>query len=340
MDIITQGLLGGVMAQAVARKDEKKWASAIGVFSGLIADLDYLIQSSADPLLNIEYHRHFSHSLLFIPVGAAIAFMLLWPFVRQRVNAKRLYLFTLAGYSMSGLLDASTSYGTHLFWPFNDDRVSWHLISIIDPLFTLILLVTLILGFKYRAKFITYAGLMLTISYLSLGYLQLQRAQEIAEQQIHARGHNPDKHVVKPTLGNLFLWRSVYIHDQRIYVDAIRVGLMSQGRVFEGESIPQFIMTNDLPDLDVASVLYQDIVRFITFSDGYVAFSGSGQTVLGDIRYSMLPISIKPLWGIIIDKEQPQQHADYQFFRDNSKQIRETFLKMVLGRCKGNDCRP
>ena len=38
MDIVTQSLLGGVMAQLVARKEEKKRATAIGLFSGLLAD--------------------------------------------------------------------------------------------------------------------------------------------------------------------------------------------------------------------------------------------------------------------------------------------------------------
>ena len=72
MDVITQGLLGGVLAQSAANRNEKKWATLAGVASGLVADADVLIYSSSDPLLNIEYHRHFSHALVFIPFGAAI----------------------------------------------------------------------------------------------------------------------------------------------------------------------------------------------------------------------------------------------------------------------------
>lgn len=77
MDLLTQGLLGGVLAQSVARKEEKKLATLVGIAAGLLADADVLISSSSDPLLNIEYHRHFTHSLLFIPFGAAIALALL-----------------------------------------------------------------------------------------------------------------------------------------------------------------------------------------------------------------------------------------------------------------------
>ena len=65
-------------------------------------------------------------------LGAA----LLWPIFKKRLSFARLYRYSLLGYLLSGLLDACTSYGTHLLWPFSDARVAWHLISVIDPLFT------------------------------------------------------------------------------------------------------------------------------------------------------------------------------------------------------------
>ena len=332
MDILTQGLLGGVLAQSIAGKNEKKLATLVGVLAGLLADADILISSSTDPLLNIEYHRHFSHSLLFIPLGAAIAMLLLWPFVHRHVSGKRLYLFCLAGYSMSGVLDACTSYGTHLFWPFSDARLALNIISIIDPVFTLVLLVTLLMGLRLGHRQIAYAGLMLCVVYLGLGFVQLQRAQQVAGTLLEKRGHVAMQSVVKPTLANLLLWRSVYIHADHIYVDAIRVGLFDTGKVFEGESVAKFSLHKDLPGLDVSSPLYADVVRFITFSDGFVAFDPRQANVLGDLRYSMLPLSTRPLWGIVIDRNKPQAHADYRFFRDNGQSVRQAFLGMLLDR--------
>lgn len=338
MDVLTQGLLGGILAQAVARKDEKKLATVAGVFAGLLADADILIRSSSDPLLNIEYHRHFTHSLLFVPFGAAIALILLWPFMRRHVTVSRLYVFCLAGFSMSGVLDACTSYGTHLFWPFSDERVAFNIISIIDPVFTLILLMTLILGLRVKSKHIAHWGLAFCVAYLLLGYVQLQRAQQAAEELVSIRGHLAIQHVIKPTLANLVLWRSVYIHDNIIYVDAIRIGLFGQSRVFEGDSVDKFARERNMPGLDEASTLYTDIQRFTTFSDGYIAFDPSQADVLGDMRYSMLPTSTKPLWGIRVDTEQPQRHADYLFFRDNSPAVRQTFLDLLFGRCASEEC--
>ena len=330
MDILTQGLIGGVLAQSLATKHEKKIATLVGVVAGLLADADILVRSSSDPLLNIEFHRHFTHSLVFIPVGAAIATLLLWPFLRRHLSARRLYLFSLAGYSMSGVLDAFTSYGTHLFWPFSDERVALNSISIVDPVFTLILLVTLVTGLRLGHRKVAFSGLVLGMMYLGMGFVQLQRAEQVAEDLRDKRGHLAMQSVVKPTLANLVLWRSVYIHEDRIHVDAIRVGLFDAGRVIEGESVARFSLDRDLPQLDESSVLYADIVRFLSFSDGYVALDPMQANVVGDIRYSMLPVSARPLWGIVIDPDKPQVHADYRFFRDSGPSVRETFLNLLL----------
>lgn len=330
MDILTQSLLGGVLAQSVAKKEEIKLATLIGAIAGLLADADIFIYSANDPLLNIELHRHFTHSIFFIPFGAAIAMALLWPFLKNRLPAKRLYLYSLLGFSMSGLLDACTSYGTHLLWPFTDERIAFNVISIIDPVFTLCLLITLLYSLRVKRQRIAHIGLLLATGYMLMGYVQLQRATNVAESLINSRGHQVTKGVVKPTLGNLLLWRSVYVHQDRIYVDAIRVGVFAKNKIFEGESIEKLSIEKHLPDLEQSSVLYNDIQRFILFSDNFVAINPVQKNVIGDIRYSMLPISAKPLWGLVIDKDKPQEHADYQFFRDSSQQIRKKFINMLM----------
>jgi len=331
MDILTQGLLGGVLAQVVATKQDKKLATFVGVFAGLLADADIFIYSSNDPLLNIEFHRHFTHSIFFIPLGAAIAMALLWPFLRKHIGGKALYLYCLAGFSMSGLLDAFTSYGTHLFWPLSNERIAWNIISIVDPLFTTILLVTLIIGLRKTDKKIAVWGLIFCSVYLSSGFIQLQRAQTVATELALSRGHSINKHIVKPTLANQILWRSVYEYNNRFYIDAIRVGYFSDNKVYQGMSVAKFIIENEFPDLNKDSLLYSDIKRFSQFSDGFIAYDASRPNVLGDVRYSMLPVSSKPLWGIIIDINKPQLHAEYQFFRENTQVIRNTFYDMLFG---------
>ncbi|MFO7602475.1 MAG: metal-dependent hydrolase, partial [Gammaproteobacteria bacterium] len=283
MDIVTQALLGATLAQSAARKAEIKYAAMIGAASGVLADADILIQSPTDSLLTIEFHRHFSHALIFIPIGGLLAALLLWPLLRQRLGFARIYLYAVLGYSLSGLLDACTSYGTHLLWPFSDERIAWHIISIIDPVFTLVLLLAVIFTLHRRAPRVARSGLAVAGLYLLLGVVQLQRAESVAQELAAARGHELEQLVVKPTLGNLLLWRSIYQAQGIYYIDAVRVGLGNR-RSYAGESIPRFDMAQlavvPAPD----SVLAQDLQRFAAFSDGYIALHPQRQDVLGDVR--------------------------------------------------------
>lgn len=332
MDLLTQGLLGSAMAQSGAQQKEVRLATGIGFFSGLLADADILIQSSNDPLLNIEFHRHFTHSLFFVPFGALVAALLLWPFVRKRLAFRRIYLFAFLGYLFSGVLDAFTSYGTHLLWPLDESRIAFNTISVVDPVFTIVLLIAVIYAFKKHTKIAARTGLVLAAFYLSFGWAQLQRAEAVAQTLANDRGHVIEELLVKPTLANLVLWRSIYQVDGRLYVDAIRVGLFSDPHVYEGESIEKFVVERDMAGLSETSVLAEDIRRFTNFSAGLVAIQPEQPNVLIDVRYSNLPTTVAPLWAIEMDRENPEEHAKYTLFRDASNETREKFLSLLLGR--------
>ncbi|CAE6508880.1 MAG TPA: metal-dependent hydrolase [Nitrosomonas nitrosa] len=331
MDLLTQGLLGAGLAQAGARQHETRIATGVGFFAGLLADADILIQSSNDPLLTVEFHRHFTHSLFFVPLGALIAAAILWLFVRRRLSFSRLYLFCFLGYCLSGVLDALTSYGTHLFWPVSEGRVALNIISVIDPIFTLILLIAVIYAYKQHKTIVARMGLTIAGIYLVFGWMQLQRAEAVATTLAASRGHTIEQLIVKPTLGNLVLWRSIYETDGKFYVDAIRVGLFSEARVYAGDSITKFVPTLHLDPLPENSVLAKDIARFTVFSDGFVAIQPDQPNLLVDVRYSNLPTTVSPLWGIEMDTQNPGQHAHYRLFRDASKETRQKFLTYLMG---------
>ena len=122
MDPISQGALGAVAGASCADRETIRKATLVSWAAGMLADADIFISSGSDPLLNIEYHRHFSHSLMFIPAGALLCAVVFWLLTRKwwRLSFRKLYLFSFAGYATAGLLDACTSYGTRLFWPFSD----------------------------------------------------------------------------------------------------------------------------------------------------------------------------------------------------------------------------
>jgi len=330
MDLLTQGLLGSAMAVSVARPAEIHKAGIIGLLAGITADVDFFIQSASDPLLNLEYHRHFTHSIFFIPLAALLISFLLWPFFKNSLSWKRIFMFSSLGFLLSGLLDACTSYGTSLFWPFSDQRISFNIISIIDPVFTLLLVSGITLSAIKKKPLYTHICLILATSYLTLGWVQHQRIEQLSLQLAQQRGHQAERLLVKPTLGNLFLWRSIYQHNNRYYIDAIRLNpFSSEHQLFSGEQIAHF----DPRDLGIPadSLLHKDIQRFALFTSEFLAIHPEQPLLIHDVRYSNLPHSSRPLWGISFDPDQPGQHARYHTFRDSSAETRQSFIRMLTG---------
>src|SRR5574340_1716193 len=330
MDILTHGLLGGSLAQSCSRKSETRAATTTGFLAALVADADALIRSDADPLLVLEYHRQFTHSLVFIPFGALLVALLLWPAFRalgRPLGFRRIYLYALLGCATSGLLDACTSYGTHLLWPFTGERIAWSIVPIFDPLFSLLLGAALLAGWRWRRTLPARAGLLLAAAYLSFGWVQHQRADEAMRATIAQRGDEAGKLTVKPTMGNLLLWRSIYRSGDTYHVDAVRVGL-SAARVYPGTTAPAFNLSRDMPALSTASLLHQDIRRFEFFSAGYLALHPEDAGLLGEVRYAMLPTSARPVWGIRLDLQHPEAHAKFETSRRMSREEIDRFTGM------------
>ena len=334
MDIVTQGFLGAALAQTVAKKEEAKIAAVVGLIAGLIADADIFIHSATDPLLTIEYHRHFSHSIFFIPIGALIASLLLWWFVRKKITFSRLYLFSFMGYSLSGFIDTCTSYGTYLFWPLLDERIAFHIIAIIDPVFTLALIIAVVMAYRRQKPKLAYAGLAFAAAYLLVGVAQVQRGEAVIEKLAAERGHTPQRLIVKPTIGNMLVWRTVYEHDGRLYVDALRMGV--NVRQYEGDSVALFVPEKDAQAFPKDSTMYNDILRFRKFSDNYLGLHPDNPDVIGDMRYAIRPDSLFPLWGIEVDNSRPAEHAQYRVFRSMRRENWGYFFGMLTNKKQEN----
>ena len=337
MDIVTQGLAGAVLAQSFSKNHETRIAMVIGFLAGLLADVDALLALyEPDPLLQLDFHRHFTHSLFFIPFGGLIAAALLWPVLKKHLPFQRVLLFTTAGYATSGLIDACTSYGTSLLWPFSDARISWSVVSILDPLFSIALITAIAFAAVKRMPRFAAFGVCFAVSYLLFGFTQHERVEALAMTMAESRGHAVERIEIKPTMGNLLLWRSIYEADGYYYIDAFRVGLTGEEKFYTGESTKRFVFS-DLPEVSQHSVLAEDIRRFNFFSDGYISVqpvpSQAGKSpFIGDIRYSMLPTSSTPIWGIELDLTDQQKHTSFNQSHDTSGRTRQMFIDMLFGK--------
>ena len=334
MDPLSQGTVGAAFAQSTANKNNILKIGIVGFLAGLAPDLDVLIQSSTDPILFLEYPRQFTHSLFFIPFGSLIVALLIFPLVRSSMHLKTVYLASFLGYATHGLLDACTSYGTQLFWPFSNERVTWNNISIVDPLFTIPILILVGTAIKTKKKIFSFFSIGWITFYLSLGFIQYERALSAAKELANSRGHNAERLTLKPSFGNIILWKSIYQHEETFYVDAIRT--VESSSWCSGESIRIFDYQYHLPNLDKESQQKRDIERFRWFSQDYLGFN-EDLNLVTDIRYSMIPNQIAPMWGLVIDdKRGLEEHAIWWTSRSLDQSQLDLFKDMLKGKKCGN----
>ena len=312
MDPVTQAVVGASFANFFANRKNIKLATVCGILGGLAPDLDVLICSANDPLLSLEYHRHFTHSLFFIPIGGFLVAIFVWLLFFRKQKFSLVYLYTTLGWATHGLIDALTNYGTSLYWPFSNIRVSWNTISIVDPVFTILLLLSTISYLFHKCYRILFAVNIFAILYIILGFVQHSRVEQITYDLARSRDHKVDRVLVAPSLANLVLWRSVYLSEGKYYVNAIRLLPFSDDyRLIKGTTVRYIDKKEALQDLAEGTSLYNDIERFFHFTQGYIYSIDKYPNYLFDLRYSILPNSTTPMWGIEVDYSAPSKHVSF-----------------------------
>ena len=333
MDPVTQGAFGAIFAQTISEKKKILFGSIVGCCAGLAPDLDIFIRSASDPLLKLEYHRQFTHSLVFIPIGALIVTFFSRILFKKYLSWGETYFFSLLGFATHGLLDACTSYGTQLLWPFSDERISWNYISVVDPFLTIPVILAIIFAITMKNKYLTLFGILYILIYLTFGAIQENRAEFVGKFIANLRGHNGKNLTVKPSLGNLFLWKTIYEDSGFYYVDAVR--LFANSESCQGTKIKKLDLLNDFSELDKKSQQYKDIKRFNWFSQGYLG-KGIDENIITDVRYSAVPNEVDGLWGIRINLNKPaSDHIDWVVNRSNYVEKWTRFFDLLLGtNCK------
>lgn len=206
MDSLTQFVLGGSVALAVAPKKNAK----VALVGGLIAtlpDLDIFYNHGND-LLNTVNHRGWTHSLIYLslisPFIGWVGFRLVGLF-----GYSRWFLIAWMALLTHTLLDSFTIFGTSLFLPLSDMRVMTGSIFIIDPVYTVPLLFSIMLTLRgkevfWRIKNFNTWALVFSHLYLLLSFS--------IQQALVPEG----KAFATPTPFNIIKWRVVEINDKTI----------------------------------------------------------------------------------------------------------------------------
>jgi len=195
MDSITQAALGAAIGEVVLGKKIGRKAAVLGAIGGTFPDLDVILYLFYDKLEMLSIHRGFSHSILFSLFGAfLLAYILQRIKWTKNVTYFRLWIFVWLALFTHILLDTFTAYGTQLFLPFSNKRVGFDSVNVIDPVYTIPLLLGLLFSlfiFKNSPKRATYnyIGLGISTFYLicTLGvksYVNNYFHKELSKQDI------------------------------------------------------------------------------------------------------------------------------------------------------------
>lgn len=310
MDPLTHGLLGAAAAATLLGKHHTRAVLLAGFIGGVMPDIDVLIKSS-DPLVGLVYHRHFTHSIFLAPVIGALAVTPLLLLQRFRRIAPLVIAAGVTGCFTHGILDALTSYGTLLFWPLSNSRISLDVLPIVDIFFTLVLLAGLVAAAILRAPLPARIAFSIAVVYTLAGFVMNSRALAAQSILAESRGHTPEVGRALPSPGSLVLWRSIYRHEGMIYMDDVRTPWLSTTLAREGTSVPHLAADNLPTTVTTNPRALAGFEIFAWFADDYTGWIDDGDVppgLVGDYRYGASVDGI-PLWGL---KLLPDEDTPYE----------------------------
>lgn len=214
MDPITHASLGAVVGGLVLGSRLGRKAVLLGAAVALLPDLDTFV-AYGDELSDFIYHRGFTHSVLFHLVFASAIAALLARLPRTReIGFGRWWLFLFLVLATHAVNDLLTTYGTQILWPLPVGPLSTGSIFVIDPFYTLPLLVAAIGALFYRfAPRLLVAGLVLSTLYAGSGLALKAWIDHRIQPVLTAMELDEQPRLVQPTPFNLLLWRITVIND-------------------------------------------------------------------------------------------------------------------------------
>lgn len=323
MDSFTQIVLGIATAEIVAGKKLQNKTFLYGAVLGTIPDLDIIIGKFMSDVDGVAIHRGLSHSLLYFLFLSPFLGRIISKIEKNRIAFKSASCLVFWVLTTHVLLDSFTSWGTQIFWPLKY-RLALKTIFVIDPLYTVPLLISLI--FVWRSKdFLvrkTYLnrGLIISSSYLFLTCIIKLIAVQRFENALESQKISYSELIVKPTAFNTILWNANIARTDGYY--------LGDYSFFDSQPISfKFYPKNK--DLEEKVAQYEDFKKLQKISEGWYLVSEENENLyFNDLRFGLLNDDPKNLQfafsylfvpnskGKMIAKEAPKAKRDGKVLLD------------------------
>jgi inner membrane protein len=221
MDSVTHVALGaGVAAAVLGRRIGVRKAALLGGLLGTMPDLDVFIPRES-PVDAFVLHRTGTHSLVMQVLAApVVGEVVARVFSGLRDARMRAYLAVYLCFATHALVDGFTVYGTPLFWPLWREPLGLGSIFIIDPLYSLPLLVAMVWALflpAWTPRFGRGLAVCLALSVAYLGWGAVAQRVVAARALAVLAGHGivPERLLAVPTPFNSLYWRVIALDGER-----------------------------------------------------------------------------------------------------------------------------
>ena len=287
MDSLTHIALGACMGEAFAGHKVGKKAMLWGALAQSIPDIDFIAATWLNTSENLLAHRGFTHSILF---GIAVSFLMAF-FAEKwhrphNISFKRWLAFFTAVVLTHIFLDAFNNYGVGWFEPFSHYRISFNVMYVADPFFSIVpgiafLVLLLLRSFSKKRKFWWRLGI--GFCFLYLGYCVVNKIiiNNDVKKLLHKQEIPYNSYLTTPAPLQSWLWFVAAGTDSGYYI-----GYRSVFDKSEKLSLQYFprnaALLKNTKD-------YKQVQQLIRFSQGYYTVEQRKDTlVFNDLRFGQV----------------------------------------------------
>jgi inner membrane protein len=285
MDSLSQLVLGASIGVAVMGRRTAVWKAALwGGVAGTLPDLDVLI-SYGDAVRDMTFHRTESHAFFYLTLAAPLIALLASKLHGEMALFKRWCIALWLALVTHPILDATTIYGTQLLLPFTDYPYGTGSMFIVDPLYTLPLLIGVIVALSRKA-FVglpwNMAGLMISSVYLGWSMVAQAHVRGVVQEALAGQGIAAQSILITPAPLNTILWRVVVMRPDGL--DEGYYSLLDAGRKIKFERFK-----SDAQLYEATKNIWA-VQRMAWFTHGFFKMQEKdGKAILTDLRMGSEP---------------------------------------------------
>lgn len=284
MDSITQAALGAAVGEAILGKKIGYRAAAWGAVLGTVPDLDILINPFIDTVSELRFHRGLTHSITFCLLASP-----LFGWIINRIHKKvdvgwrgwtKLAFFVFLTHI---IIDLTTTYGTQVLYPVTDTPYTTDSIFIIDPLYTLPLLVGLIVSLflkrsSHARRIANGTGVIISSLYMIWGLGIKTHVHSVFDASFKNQYGVYEMIKTTPNGPTTFLWKGYIMQNDTIYQSVYSIFDESAGLEFRAIPRNTHLIEPYMEDRALDTLLW--------FSRGYYTVrEENGERIFYDLRF-------------------------------------------------------